>query len=108
MPLAVTHIGTATMLLEVAGLRLLTDPVFDAPGRSYGFGFGTRSRHLEAPAVGVDALGTIDAVLLSHDQHADNFDDAGRAMLPKVPVVITTKAAAKRLGHPARCPSLGT
>ncbi len=100
MPIAVTHIGTATMLLEVAGLRLLTDPVFDAPGRTYGFGFGTRSRHLETPALGVAALGKIDAVLLSHDQHADNFDDAGRAMLPSVPVVITTKAAAKRLGHP--------
>ena len=27
-------------------------------------------------------LGPIDAVLLSHDQHDDNLDDAGRAMLP--------------------------
>jgi L-ascorbate metabolism protein UlaG (beta-lactamase superfamily) len=98
--LAVTHIGTATILLEVAGLRLLTDPVFDAPGRTYGFGFGTRSTRLEAAALTVEAVGRIDAVLLSHDQHADNFDDAGRALLPKVPVVVTTTVAAKRLGHP--------
>jgi len=100
MAIAVTHIGTATMLLEVGGLRLLTDPVFDAPGRQYGFGFGTSSRHLETPALTLAQLGKLDAVLLSHDQHADNFDDAGRAMLPSVPVVITTRPAAKRLGHP--------
>ncbi len=99
MTLAATHIGTATMLLEVGGLRLLTDPVFDVSGRTYGFGFGTSSRHLETPALTVEQLGRIDAVLLSHDQHADNFDDAGRAMLPSVPVVVTTHAAAKRLGH---------
>ncbi len=88
------------MLLELDGLRLLTDPVFDAPGRTYGFGFGTRSKHLETPAMTVEQVGRVDAVLLSHDQHADNFDDAGRAMLPSVPVVVTTKPAANRLGHP--------
>ncbi len=100
MTIAATHIGTATMLLEIDGVRLLTDPVFDAPGRTYGFGFGTKSKHLETPAMTLEAVGAIDAVLLSHDQHADNFDDAGRAMLPSVPVVITTKPAARRLGHP--------
>lgn len=88
------------MLLKIGELRLLTDPVFDAPGRQYGFGFGTRSRHLEMPALTVAQVGRLDAVLLSHDQHADNFDDAGRAMLPSVPVVVTTQPAARRLGHP--------
>lgn len=100
MNLTVTHIGTATMLLELDGLRLLTDPVFDAPGRRYGFGWGTGSTHLETPALTVAQLGRIDAVLLSHDQHADNFDDSGRAMLPGVPCVVTTRAAARRLQHP--------
>lgn len=99
MHITATHIGTATLLLEIDGVRLLTDPVFDAPGRRYEFGWGTASTHVEAPALGLEALGPIDAVLLSHDQHADNFDDAGRALLPKVPVVVTTPAAAKRLGH---------
>lgn len=100
MTIAVTHIGTATILLEIGSLRILTDPVFDPPGRKYGFGWGTSSVHTEAPAMTVEQLGRVDLVLLSHDHHADNFDDAGRAMLPRVPTVITTKPGAKRLGHP--------
>lgn len=100
MAFAATHIGTATLLLEVGPLRILTDPVFDPPGRTYGFGWGTRSRHTSAPAVSVEELGRIDAVLVSHDQHADNLDDAGRALLPQAPRVVTTQAAARRLGHP--------
>ena len=47
-------------------------------------------------------LGPIDAVLLSHDHHGDNLDDAGRAMLPSAGVVLTTVPGAKRLGGNAR------
>jgi L-ascorbate metabolism protein UlaG (beta-lactamase superfamily) len=37
---------------------------------------------------------------LSHDQHADNLDHAGRAFLPRVARVLTTLAGAQRLvGH---------
>jgi hypothetical protein len=36
-----THIGGPTVLLEVEGWRLLTDPTFDAPGRRYTFGCGS-------------------------------------------------------------------
>jgi L-ascorbate metabolism protein UlaG (beta-lactamase superfamily) len=39
----------------------------------------------------------IDAVLLSHDQHADNLDTSGRAFLCQARAVFTTPAAAKRL-----------
>ena len=45
-----------------------------------------------------DEVGPIDAVLLSHDQHVDNLDAAGRAFLTDVPLVLTTAGAAKRLG----------
>jgi L-ascorbate metabolism protein UlaG (beta-lactamase superfamily) len=38
-----THIGGPTVLLEVEGWRLLTDPTFDAPGRRYTFGWGSAS-----------------------------------------------------------------
>jgi hypothetical protein len=37
-------------------------------------------------------------VLLSHDHHGDNLDDAGRALLPSAGIVLTTTAAASRLG----------
>ncbi len=93
-----THIGGPTMLIDVDGWRLLTDPTFDAPGRRYTFGWGTASRKQVGPAIAVDDLPPIDAVLLSHDQHADNLDDAGRALLASVGHVLTTVPAARRLG----------
>src|SRR4051812_24116154 len=102
MEIHVTHLGTACVLLEVSGIRLLTDPVLDPPGQRYGFGFGTGSTKLESPALPRDGLGEIHAVLLSHDQHADNLDHEGRAFLPSAGQVLTTRAGAKRLGGNAR------
>lgn len=97
-----THVGGPTTLIEAGGWRLLTDPTFDAPGRRYGFGWGASSRKLVGPAVPVDGIGRIDAVLLTHDHHADNLDDAGRALLPSVGAVVTTTSGARRLGGTAR------
>ena len=98
MNLRLTHIGTATVLLEIGALRLLTDPALDASGGKYSFGFGTGSQKLEDPALPPEGLGRIDAVLLSHDHHADNLDTLGRALLPSVGKVLTTASGAKRLG----------
>jgi L-ascorbate metabolism protein UlaG (beta-lactamase superfamily) len=98
----ITHVGGPTALIEVAGWRLLTDPTFDAPGRDYRFGWGTGSTKLAGPAIAVGELGPIDAVLLTHDHHADNLDDAGRAFLPSAGGVITTASGAARLGGHAR------
>jgi L-ascorbate metabolism protein UlaG (beta-lactamase superfamily) len=94
----ITHIGGPTTLIEIGGWRLLTDPTFDAPGRRYSFGWGTSSRKVAGPAIASSALGPIDAVLLSHDHHDDNLDDAGRALLPSAGVVVTTASGARRLG----------
>jgi L-ascorbate metabolism protein UlaG (beta-lactamase superfamily) len=49
----------------------------------------------------VDQVGKIDAVLLSHDHHFDNLDNAGRAMLPSVGTIYTTNSGAERLGGQA-------
>lgn len=97
MKLRITHIGTATVLLEIGTLRLLTDPVFDPAGGRYFFGYGTHSIKLTEPALPPEAIGTLDAILLSHDHHEDNLDRAGRALLPQARQVITTIAGAKRL-----------
>ena len=102
MDIRVTHIGGPTTLIEVGGWRILTDPTFDPPGRKYTFGWGTSSRKTEGPALPADELPPIDAVLLSHDHHDDNLDDAGRALLPSAGVVVTTAPGAKRLGGGAR------
>lgn len=95
--LRVTHIGGPTLLIEVGPWRLLTDPTFDPPGRRYAFALGSSSRKLAGPSIAPDALGRIDAVLLSHDQHADNLDDSGRRLLPGAGTIITTSAGAARL-----------
>src|SRR6185312_13867218 len=97
-----THIGGPTALIEVAGWRLLTDPTFDPAGGSYRFGWGTGSRKLAGPAIAASELGPIDAVLLSHDHHADNLDPAGRALLSSAGIVVTTAPGARRLGGGAR------
>ena len=97
-----THIGGPTTLIEIGDWRLLTDPTFDAPGRRYGFGWGTSSRKVSGPAVEPDDLPPIDAVLLSHDHHGDNLDEAGRALLPSAGVVVTTAPGARRLGGTTR------
>lgn len=52
--------------------------------------------------VSIDDLGPIDAVLLTHDHHADNLDDLGRALLPAAGVVVTTTSGARRLGGATR------
>jgi L-ascorbate metabolism protein UlaG (beta-lactamase superfamily) len=98
----VTHIGGPTALIEVGDWRLLTDPTFDPAGGRYAFGWGTGSEKVDGPAVAATDLGRIDAVLLSHDQHEDNLDPAGRALLPAAGVVVTTASGARRLGGATR------
>lgn len=41
-------------------------------------------------------------MLLSHDQHDDNLDEAGRALLPSAGAIVTTASGARRLGGSAR------
>ncbi|HWM08236.1 MAG TPA: MBL fold metallo-hydrolase [Solirubrobacteraceae bacterium] len=98
----ITHIGGPTALIEIGGWRLLTDPTFDAPGRRYAFGWGTSSRKLAGPELEPADVLPLDAVLLSHDHHDDNLDDAGRALLPSADAVVTTTSGARRLGGAAR------
>jgi L-ascorbate metabolism protein UlaG (beta-lactamase superfamily) len=96
----VTYIGGPTALLTFAGVRFLTDPTFDPPGDDYRTGPVTLHK-TAAPALTPDAA-AFDYVLLSHDHHFDNLDRAGRAALTRAAVVVTTVAAADRLGGNAR------
>jgi L-ascorbate metabolism protein UlaG (beta-lactamase superfamily) len=96
MTLSITLIGGPTALIEIDGFRLLTDPTFDVP-RIYQLPH-VKLEKLSGPALSADAIGEVDAVLLSHDQHADNLDDSGKHFLPKAKRVLTTEIGAKRLG----------
>lgn len=88
------HVGGPTLLLRWAGRAVLSDPTFDEPGEYPG---GVTLRKLTGPAVPAADLGPIDLALVSHDQHADNLDVAGRALLASVPTVVSTTAAAGRV-----------
>jgi len=96
-----TYIGGPTALLELGGLRLLTDPTFDAAGAEFRAGAYVL-RKTRGPALAPAALGRVDTVLLSHDHHFDNLDASGRAFLDGADRVLTTEAGAARLGGRAR------
>jgi L-ascorbate metabolism protein UlaG (beta-lactamase superfamily) len=95
-----TLIGGPTVLIEFGGFRLLTDPTFDAPGE-YHLPHVTLQK-TAGPSINADNIGPIDAVLLSHDQHADNLDTSGRLYLSRIKKVLTTLAGAERLGGNAK------
>ncbi len=78
--LRLTLIGGPTVLIEYEGLRLLTDPTFDPAGEQYSLGPITLTKTTD-PAVRPESIGTVDAVLLSHDEHQDNLDSSGRRCL---------------------------
>ncbi|HEY7180596.1 MAG TPA: MBL fold metallo-hydrolase [Blastocatellia bacterium] len=92
-----TYIGGPSALLELGGLRLLTDPTFDPAGEEYPTGLHTLRKTM-GPSLKPESLGRIDAVLLSHDHHFDNLDHSGRALLKSAGSVLTTKVGAERLG----------
>ncbi|MFB7287310.1 MBL fold metallo-hydrolase [Actinacidiphila glaucinigra] len=100
-PFPVRTYGGPTASFEYGGLRFLTDPTFDGPGD-----YGRPGRPIltkTAPSTGSPAdIGPIDVVLLSHDEHADNLDTSGRALLADVPLTLTTPSGGERLGQKAK------
>lgn len=79
------------------GVTFVTDPVLGPEGARHDFGGGMKSVKQTSP-MDCGVVGRYDAILLSHDQHGDNLDAEGRALFADAPKVITTSAAAKRIG----------
>ena len=79
-------------MLDLRGTRFVTDPTFSPVGA-----YGVLSRTAPA-ALTAEELGLADVVLLSHDQHADNFDPAGREYAERAGRILTTPGAEERLG----------
>ncbi len=92
--------GGPTALFEYGGLTFLTDPTFDTP-RTYQVPGGELVKTAPAAAAPAD-LGRVDVVLLSHDEHPDNLDVSGRALLAEIPLTLTTPSGARRLGGAAQ------
>jgi L-ascorbate metabolism protein UlaG (beta-lactamase superfamily) len=90
MPGKLTWLGHSTVLLELDGVRLLTDPLLRS-----------RVAHLRREAAVPGEIGRLDAILLSHGHH-DHLDPASlRRLDPEVPVV-TPPAAARSLRRSGR------
>jgi L-ascorbate metabolism protein UlaG (beta-lactamase superfamily) len=80
----VTWIGHSTVLIDLDGVRLITDPVFRS-----------RTAHIvrHAPAVDPLAIGEVDLVLVSH-MHHDHFDPRSLRLVEGGPELIVPRGAA--------------
>jgi L-ascorbate metabolism protein UlaG (beta-lactamase superfamily) len=67
--MVVTWIGHATVLVQTAGLNILTDPIWSERAGPFGFG----PRRVATPGVRFEDLPKIDLVLVSHN-HYDHMD----------------------------------
>ena len=78
---AVTWIGHATMLVQVGGISILTDPIFSE--RASPVSFAGPARHV-APGLAIAELPHVDAVVVSHN-HYDHLDEASVRALAAQP-----------------------
>ncbi|OBH90470.1 MBL fold metallo-hydrolase [Mycobacterium sp. E2733] len=98
MDITVTFVGNATTLIAAGGLTLLTDPNFLHRGQHAYLGHGLVSKRLKEPALRIDELPPVDAVVLSH-MHGDHWDRVSQKGLDHDLPVVTTPHAARRLHH---------
>jgi len=96
MTVSVQFVGTATTVLRLGGFTLLTDPNFLHRGQWAYLGKGLASRRLTDPALRIEQLPQLDAVVLSH-LHGDHFDRVARRGLDRGLPILTTPHAARRL-----------
>jgi L-ascorbate metabolism protein UlaG (beta-lactamase superfamily) len=96
VPLSLTFIGNATVLLRLGPFTLLTDPNFLHAGQRAHLGYGLTSKRLKDPAIEIADLPPLDAVVLSH-LHGDHWDREARRGLDRALPVVTTPHAARRL-----------
>lgn len=98
MEITVTFVGNATTLIAAEGITLLTDPNFLHLGQHAYLGYGLVSKRLRPPALTVEQLPPVDAVLLSH-MHGDHWDRVTQRKLDRELPILTTPHAAKRLAR---------
>jgi L-ascorbate metabolism protein UlaG (beta-lactamase superfamily) len=80
-----TFIGHATVLIQVDGVNILTDPIFSDRASPITF---LGPKRVRPPSVKIDDLPVIDAVLISHN-HFDHLDlDSLKKLSQKFPKMI--------------------
>jgi L-ascorbate metabolism protein UlaG (beta-lactamase superfamily) len=98
----VTFVNHATMLLQMDGLNILTDPIWSE--RAAPFGLVGPRRHRPA-GIRFEDLPPIDAVLVSHN-HYDHLDVATLGRLQRPPAR-SRRTGRQAAGAPARCAPQG-
>ncbi|RBR26191.1 uncharacterized protein FIESC28_00974 [Fusarium coffeatum] len=101
--ISITHVTTATAVVEIDDVKFITDPIFDEAPRDYDLSHlaGMEPGEVvltvkDGPHLSIKQLPIIDCILLSHEDHVDNLDDTGRQLLLGRRV-ITTPDGAKNL-----------
>jgi len=97
MQVSFIQVDTACIVININGFIIVTDPAFDKEGTVYE---GPRPLYKTgSPKLQPEDIGPVDLVLLSHDQHKDNLDNAGREFIKTVKKVISTPEAVERLAQ---------
>jgi L-ascorbate metabolism protein UlaG (beta-lactamase superfamily) len=89
--LRITYVGHATLLLELAGVRILTDPNFDPRLARF-------LPRVSPPGIALEELPHLDAILLTH-AHADHLSFASLAALPSETPLFAPPTVARWLAH---------
>jgi L-ascorbate metabolism protein UlaG (beta-lactamase superfamily) len=84
--LRVTWLGHSTLLLEIDGIRILTDPVFGERASPFSFAGPKRFHPVPVP---IAELPPVDVMLLSHD-HYDHLCQSSIAELARLPLQVVT------------------
>jgi L-ascorbate metabolism protein UlaG (beta-lactamase superfamily) len=80
-------IRSATLIVEVAGTRLLVDPWLAGKGERRSYSGRGPSPLVDLPMSVEEVLRGVDAVLVSH-LHSDHFDDAAQTLLGKTTPIL--------------------
>lgn len=74
----ITYIGHATLLIEIGGKRILTDPDFEPS-------LGGLLARVSKPGIAIDELPKLDMILLTH-AHADHLSFRSLARIERAPL----------------------
>ncbi|EJU04196.1 Metallo-hydrolase/oxidoreductase [Dacryopinax primogenitus] len=95
---SVQFVGNATCILEIKGVRVMTDPNFLHQGDHVHLGPGVTARRMHDPAFNLEECPPVDFILLSH-LHEDYFDLVVAEKLRRSIPIISTPHATSGLAN---------